>query len=150
MIASIVDIDGHLTGTHATYLRADGSGKADFPRSELQRECRGLIHGGAIRLGEHDPDRALIIAEGVESAISAAQIFGLPAWSAVSAGGLCTIPLPSEVRNIVIAADNDTSGAGQRNALAAYRRWVSEGRSVRIAMPPIAGYDFNDVLAMRV
>jgi len=73
----------------------------------------------------------------------------LPGWSAVYAGGLLTLELPPEIRRIVIAADNDISGTGQRNALAAYRRWTSEGRSVHIVMPPVAGDDFNDVLIKR-
>ena len=50
------------------------------------------------------------------------------------------------MRRIVIAADNDASGVGQRNALAAYDRLRAEGRSVRIVAPPFVGDDFNDVL----
>ena len=74
------------------------------------------------------------------------QIFGLAGWSAVYAGGLEDLELPPDVRRIVIAADNDVSGVGQRNALAAYDRWTAEGRSVRIKTPPDVGDDFNDVL----
>ena len=47
---------------------------------------------------------------------------------------------------LIIAADNERAGAGQRNALAAYDRWTAEGRSVRIMAPPVVGDDFNDVL----
>jgi putative DNA primase/helicase len=54
--------------------------------------------------------------------------------------------LPPIVRRIIIAADNDPNGVGQRNALAAYDRWTAEGRSVRIVAPPVVGDDFNDVL----
>jgi hypothetical protein len=149
MAAPIVDVDGDLIGVHMTYLCADGSAKADFVNKGFQRECRGVIRGGAIRLTEHDPERELIVAEGVETTLSAMQVFGLPGWSAVSAGGLKTVGLPATVYRVVIAADNDVSGAGQRNALAAYHRWTAEGRSVRIAMPPIIGSDFNDILAKR-
>jgi putative DNA primase/helicase len=53
------------------------------------------------------------------------------------------------VRNVIIAADNDASGAGQRNTLAAHDRWTAEGRSVRIKCPPNTGDDFNDVLIKR-
>ena len=72
-----------------------------------------------------------------------------PVWSAVFAGGLKTTELPPDVRRIIIAADNDVSGAGQRNALAAYDRWTAEGRSVRIKTPSDIGDDFNDVLIKR-
>ena len=91
----------------------------------------------------------MAFAEGVETGLSAAELFDLPCWSAVYAGGLRSLALPPDVRRIIIAADNDVSGAGQRNALAAYDRWIAEGRSVRIKCPPDAGDDFNDVLIKR-
>jgi putative DNA primase/helicase len=147
MVVPIVDIDGHLIGIHATYLRADGSGKADFPRSDLQRECRGVVRGGAIRLAEHDPTRPLIIAEGIETTLSAMELLELPGWSAVNASGLATIELPPAVRNVIVAADHDV--AGRRSGVVAMRRWQSEGRVVRIVLPTTAGDDFNDVLMGR-
>jgi DNA primase len=149
MVAPIVDIDGVQIGIHATYLRPDGGGKADFPRSELQRECRGLVRGGGIHLAPHDPNRELIVAEGIETTLSAMQIFGLSGWSSVSAGGLRTLELPEMVRCILITADNDESGCSQRNAVKAARRWKDEGRAVRIWLPDIVGGDANDVLVKR-
>jgi hypothetical protein len=148
MLAPVVDIDGEQIGAHMTYLRRDGAGKADLPK-EYQRESRGVIHGGAIRLMPFDPKVELLISEGLETGLAAAELFALPCWSAVYAGGLRSLALPPAVRRIIIAADNDVSGAGQRNALAAYDRWIAEGREVRLACPPNAGDDFNDVLIKR-
>ena len=74
-------------------------------------------------------------------------------WPALLVCGLRgradTLDLRPGVRRIIIAADNDVSGAGQRNALAAHDRWVAEGRAVRLKCPPNAGDDFNDVLIKR-
>jgi putative DNA primase/helicase len=148
MLAPVVNVAGEQIGAHLTYLRPDGGGKADLPK-QYQRECRGIVHGGAIRLAEHDPDMALVIGEGVETTFSAMQIFGLPGWSAVFAGGLKTMELPPAVRAVIVAADNDMGGAGQRNALAAYDRWTAEGRTVRIKTPPDVDDDFNDALIKR-
>jgi hypothetical protein len=146
MLAPIVNVDGEQTGVHLTYLRSDGAGKADLPK-EFQRECRGAVRGGAIRLLPFDPDVALIVGEGIETCLAAAEIFVRPCWSAVYAGGLKTIELPPAARRIFIAADNDCAPhAGQRNALAAYDRWTVEGRSVRLKAPPVMGDDFNDLL----
>ena len=145
MLAPIVDVDGEQIGVHLTYLRPDGGGKTELTK-EYQRECRGAVRGGAIRLIPFEPDVELVLAEGLETSLAASELFGLPCWSAVYAGGLCSLVLPPEVRRIVIAADNDASGVGQRNALAAYNRWTAEGRSVRIVAPPVVGDDFNDVL----
>jgi putative DNA primase/helicase len=148
MLAPVVDMDGEQIGVHLTYLRPDGVGKADLPK-EFQRECRGALAGGTIRLIPFNPDVELIIAEGVETALSAAEIFVLPCWSAVYAGGLRSLALPPYVRRIIIAADNDASGVGQRAALAAHDRWAAEGREVRIKAPPEVGDDFNSVLLKR-
>jgi hypothetical protein len=148
MLAPVVNITGEQIGAHMTYLRRDGAGKADLPK-EYQRESRGVIHGGAIRLMPFDPKVELVISEGLETGLAAAQIFALPCWSAVHAGGLRSLALPSDVRRVIIAADNDASGVGQRNALAAYDRWTAEGRSVRVKIPPDIGDDFNDVLIKR-
>jgi putative DNA primase/helicase len=145
MLAPVVNVTGEQTGLHMTFLRPDGTGKAKLPK-EYQRECRGVIQGGAIRLAEHDPDIELVVGEGIETTLAAMQLFGRVGWSAVYAGGLKTIELPPGVRRILIAADNDVSGVGQRNALAAYDRWTAEGRSARIVAPPVVGDDFNDVL----
>ena len=145
MLAPVVNVTGEQTGLHMTFLRPDGTGKAKLPK-EYQRECRGVIHGGAIRLSERDPDIDLVVGEGIETTLAAMQLFCRVGWSAVYAGGLKTIELPPDARRILIAADNDVSGVGQRNALAAYDRWTAEGRSVRIVAPPDVGDDFNDVL----
>jgi putative DNA primase/helicase len=148
LLAPFVDVHGQLTAVHMTFMKHDGSGKADLPK-EFQRECRGVVRGAAIRLMAHDPARALVLGEGIESTMAAAEIFGLPGWAAGSAGGLKTIELPPDVQQIVIAADHDESGCSQRNAIEATRRWEAEGRTVRIVMPKTLGDDFNDVLVKR-
>ena len=148
MIAPVVDIDGELTAIHATFLRPDGNGKADLPRN-LQRETRGIVRNGTIRLAKHDPDRELAVGEGIESVFSIMQRLELPGWSTVSADGLRTAELPPAVQRIVIAVDYDRGGAGQRNAAAAMRRWQGEGRVVRAVLPKIIGTDFNDLAERR-
>jgi putative DNA primase/helicase len=148
MLAPVVDAAGEQIGVHITYLRPDGAGKANLPK-EHQRESRGAIRGGAIRLLPFNPDVELVIAEGIETALAAAEIFVRPAWSAVYAGGLKTVELPLEARRVFIAADNDASGTGQRNALIAYDRWTAEGRAARLKCPPVVGEDFCDVLLKR-
>jgi hypothetical protein len=148
MLAPVVDVNGEQIGTHFTYLRRDGSSKAALPK-EFQRETRGVLAGGAIRLIPFNPEVELILGEGIETVFAAAELFVRPCWSAVYAGGLRSLVLPPEVRRVIIAADNDASGAGQRNALAAYDRWTAEGRTVRMRCPPDVGDDFNDVLLKR-
>jgi putative DNA primase/helicase len=77
------------------------------------------------------------------------QLHGLPGWAALSACGIKNLALPPEVRRIAIVADNDHNCTGWRAAVAAARRWIFEGRRVRIDLPPIPGSDWNDVLISR-
>jgi phage/plasmid primase-like uncharacterized protein len=114
-----------------------------LPKEE-QRETCGPMKGAAVRLAQ-PRDGEILIGEGIESTLSAMQLFCLPGWAALCANGIEALELPSDVRKIIIAADNDESGAGQRATLRAHDRWVAEGRSVRILLPPNVG-DFNDVL----
>jgi len=145
MVAPVIYVDGEQIGVHKTYLRADGYGKADLPKEE-QRESCGILKAGAVRLADLDHDCALIVGEGIESTLSAMQMFGLPGWAALSATGIEALDLPDEIRDVVIAGDNDANGVGYAAALSAYERWQGEGRHVEILMPPNAGDDFNDIL----
>jgi putative DNA primase/helicase len=72
--------------------------------------------------------------------------FGPPGIAALSAGGLRGLQLPSYVRRVVIAADNDANETGQSAATALrYRLW-SEGKLVSLIVPPKVDTDWNDVL----
>jgi putative DNA primase/helicase len=142
LIALVLNAAGASVAVHRTFLRSDGSGKAD---AEPAKASIGPVWGGAIRLDPIAPE--LLIGEGIETAASAGRLLGLPAWAAISAGNLARgLVLPPEVRSVVIAADPDN--AGRDAARDAWLRWTGEGRRVRIALPDGTG-DFNDVLRAR-
>src|ERR1700732_2804394 len=133
--------DGAPLAIHRTFMSGDGTSKAPIePAKMMLGPCRG----GAVRLGPIT-DR-LLVAEGIENALSAMQATGQAAWAALSTSGLRTLELPVEARDVVVLADGDEPGAAARHDAA--RRWKRRGRRVRIARPP-RGFDFNDVLLGR-
>jgi hypothetical protein len=146
MLAQIVNVVGEQLAIHKTFLRPDGSGKADLPKDE-QREVCGPMRGGAVQLAP--AAETLMVGEGIETCLAAMEATGLPAWAALSTSGVVALVLPSIVRNIICLADNDSNGAGERAARLTAERWLAEGRRVRIALPPEPGSDFNDVLMSR-
>jgi hypothetical protein len=148
MVAPIVNVNGQQIAVHKTFLRPDGSGKADLPKAERRETC-GPMKSGSVRLAQPRPEVPLIIGEGIESTLSAMQIFGLPGWAALCANGIEALELPSDIRKIAIAADNDENGVGQEAALSTYQRRIAEGRSAEILLPPNVGQDFNDALASK-
>jgi phage/plasmid primase-like uncharacterized protein len=104
----------------------------------------GPVRGCAVRLARASD--ALVIAEGIETALSVMQATGTAAWAALSATGLRLIELPTMVRTVTIAADHDHNREGMKAAEALAARLLVERRHVTIARPPRAGLDFNDVL----
>jgi len=131
-----------IVAIHRTYLTLDGR---KCPVTDPKKTL-GPVAGGAVNLAPAGP--VLIIAEGIETTMSAMQATGLPAWAALSAGGVRALILPPLplAAEIIIAADNDETGVGQAAARDAAARWVAEGRRVRVALPPTAGTDFNDLI----
>ena len=71
----------------------------------------------------------------------------LPVWATISAGGMETIILPTSIKEVTIAVDNDHSGRGQMAADKLAKRLLTEGRAVKRVMPIKVGYDFADLLA---
>ena len=133
--------DGEPLAIHRTFLARDVAGKAPVaPQKMMLGPCRG----GAVRLAL--PTGKLMVGEGIETCLAVMQATGLPAWAALSTSGLRLLQLPAEIREVIVLADGDDPG--EAAALDAARRWKCEGRTVRIARPPV-GMDFNDVLLGR-
>ena len=138
MIALCTDRDDQPLGIHRTWLARDGAGKATISPAKM---ALGPIGGGAVRLApaaEH-----IAVAEGIETALSVAQLSGIPCWAALSAGGIQALELPPVVRSISIASDRDETG--HHAAQSAARRWIDEGRQVEIIQPQEHN-DFADLL----
>jgi putative DNA primase/helicase len=147
--AMVARIDHAVTGPmgiHVTFLRPDGEGKTDCAKPRI---VIGTRSGGSVHLADPQPDQWHVIAEGIESTMSAMQATGYPGWAALCADGIKALVLPPSIRRVIIAADNDASGVGQRAAHKAAHRWLAEGRAVKIAMPPVPG-DWNDALMGRI
>lgn len=137
---------GDAFGVHRTYLRPDGGGKAAV---EPAKAMHGAVAGGAVRLvsGAEGPDTPLVVAEGIETALSLASgLLSGPAavWAALSTSGLRALRLPSAPGRLTVAADGDEPGLEAARALAA--RADALGWQVSL-LPAPQGRDWNDVLA---
>lgn len=145
LLALATDIADEPSAVQATWLAEDGSAKAAVMPA---RKTFGSAGGAAVRLIEGDD--VLVVGEGVESVLSAIQALGEGGYALLGTSGLRTIDLPEiwRARRVIIAADNDESGAGLKAAHEAARRLVEQQGflDVRIALPPDAGTDFNDRL----
>lgn len=142
--------DGASAFLHQTWITEPGV-KADLdPRRKFF--WGNVPEGGAVRLSM--AAETMGVAEGIETALSATQIAGVPVWACCTAGALVKFRPPPECRNLIIFADNDSSFTGQLAAYSLARKLVAvpvEDRiSVEVRLP---GYwdrgekvDWNDIL----
>jgi putative DNA primase/helicase len=107
-----------------------------------KRITRGWLGGGAVQLAP-PCDGELGLAEGIESALSASQLTGVPCWATLGAQRLDAINLPSGIRRVHLFPDNDN--AGRTAAERAKLRYSNQLLPVRTWWPP-DGQDWNDVL----
>jgi Toprim domain len=138
MVAERADVEGYVFAIHRTYIAHDGRGKANV---DPVRMDLGRCEGSAIRLAPIADE--MMIGEGIETTLSAMQMYRLPGWAAGSAPMLRKLSLPAAVRSVILLVDNDS--AGENASWEAAQRWLGEGRRVRIARSK-AGNDFNDWL----
>jgi putative DNA primase/helicase len=136
LIAAVRDESG-LVAVHRSFLdpRRNRLAAIDEPRCGL-----GRFGSGAVRFGGIAP--RLGLAEGIETALSATALFGLPCWATLGTERFGRVALPSEVSELVLFLDNDPGGR-RAEALAreAFAHLALEARH-----PRRPGADWNDVL----
>ena len=150
MLARVALATGEDITTHQTFIEPDGSGKEEIEKPRLFA-AGGKTVGGGVWFGQADPADEFIVAEGIESTLSAMRIFGVTAGcAALSAGGIRNLILPPVAPLVRIFADHDELGQSLSAARDATRRWRGEGRTVGATMSETVGEDANDVPLARV
>lgn len=143
MVGAVTDARNQVVGVHRTWLRTDGSGKANLRSA---KKMYGVCFGYHLRLGLPAMG-TLAVAEGIETSLSIMKSMqGLGVWSAMSINNLCA-PVPRTVTELILCADGDNKDPRAAEAIiqAAARKHAMPGRIVRIARPK-SGCDFNDMI----
>lgn len=136
LIAGLVNKDGVLEGIQVTLLTAHGAAKAALA---TPRRTIGKLMGHYVRIDA--PGDVLIVAEGLETALSARRALGAGAWAFLSAENLAQFEPPLVIDKLVIAADHDEAGLA---AAARLQARVETSIACEIALPPDGHPDWND------
>ena len=137
MVALVTDvITNDVLSLHRTWVLGDGS-KNKAPVDTPRLTWPGLpSKGGCIRLWpDEEITQGLCIAEGIETALTAARGFG-SAWATIDAHNLAKFPVLAGIDALTIVADHDKKNpktgrrAGNDAAQACTNRWVKNGIEV--------------------
>ncbi len=139
IVADVVDGAGELVTVHTTYLQGGKKIEGYEPRKILS-PMTGR-DGCAVRLMRAND--VLGIAEGIETALSAAVLDHIPVWAALNTSLLARFEPPPGVTTLRVYGDRDEAGLSA--ALKLIERLQGRIR-VEIRTPHVPAKDWNDVL----
>lgn len=144
------DDKGELCYLHQTLL--DGSQKANIGTSAKRlkslQDDNYLDHARSVAIRMFPVASTLGIAEGIETALSAYQIYKVNTWATINSGFMKKFRVPAGVKNLIIFADRDVNSA---TGLAAATECAHANLLAKNDLEKISIYypdngDFNDML----
>jgi len=139
MVAAIQDTGGQGVSLHRTFILEGVKAPVDSPRMLMPGE---LPSGSCVRLSP--VYERIGISEGIETALSAWDKFGVPTWAAINANLLADWEPPTGVKSVVIFGDNDAGYAGQAAAYRLAQRLKRKKLDVEVQIPALVGTDWAD------
>ncbi|PKP66623.1 MAG: virulence protein [Alphaproteobacteria bacterium HGW-Alphaproteobacteria-7] len=137
MIAA-VSLDEGPIAIHRTFLSGDAKAKFDKPKRAL-----GALGEAAARLFAPASGK-LGLAEGIESAMSAYALTGIPVWATLGNERFGIVSVPESVTELHLFVDHDAGGElASSRGLAAYS---GDRRTIQVCKPSSPDTDWNDEL----
>jgi putative DNA primase/helicase len=139
MIAA-VSLDEGPIAIHRTFLSTEASGKAGFDKP---KRALGALGEAAVRLFAPASGQ-LGLAEGIESAMSAYALTGIPVWATLGNERFGLVSVPESVAELHLFVDHDAGGElAASRGLAAHAR---DARTIQVRKPSSSDTDWNDEL----
>lgn len=143
MLAAVRDDTG-LVAVHRTFLDLSPARLADLA---VPKRALGRLGQGAVRLAP-PRDEVLGWAEGIETAIAAMHLTGIPCWATLGTERFARVAFPPSVRRLIFFLDNDPGGRSAEKLARETHR--GSGLEIEARYPKAAGDDWNDVLLQRI
>jgi phage/plasmid primase-like uncharacterized protein len=159
LLAFARDKDNNITGVQITYLTIEGSKDTSL---ETSKKSLGVIKGSAVNLTPHDSNKPLLIAEGVETALSLVEagakanvVAGLGIHNVKAIVEQTALDKNMDQKRIIVALDNDrdprdlTTLPRHEEKLRAELNTLKEtnpNAEIATMQPYIQGADYNDIL----
>lgn len=131
---------GQVLAVQRTFLDPHHARRA----RDLGNPRRMLGHPGQGAVELFAATEILGLAEGIETAMSAARLLKIPVWAVLGNERFPQVAIPNSVARLVLLPDNDH--AGRRGAGLAETAMTREGRRIETLLPWNGLNDWNDVL----
>lgn len=142
MLAAVTT-DSGIVAVHRTFLDPTRPALARFDRP---RRALGSLGIGAVRLASPSDGR-LGLAEGIETALSAMVLFGIPCWATLGNERFGLVAIPESVCELHLFVDHDAGGrVATERALKAYAK---ADRRILTRAPEKPRSDWNDEFQAR-
>jgi len=101
-------ITNEPTGVHRTFVRPDGSGKADVRPAKMML---GAAAGAVVKLiPDESATMGLGLSEGIEDGLAIIRAGWSPVWACLSAGAMSSFPLLAGIEALTVFCDADSPG----------------------------------------
>jgi len=146
MISVSRNLAGEIQAVQSVYITADGR-RAGY--NDDKKKTRGAPKGAAVMFTGL-PGRPVVLAEGVETALSIWQATGYPTLATLGLSNMGEAPVPPGRRAIVASDRNPAGSPAEAATQRAVDRLLERGFRVFLAIPPIETEkaDFNNVLIL--
>lgn len=142
MLAAIHE-DDRLVALQRTFLDGHEPRRA----RDLANPRRSLAQPGRGAVLLAPATEVLGLAEGLESALSAMILLGIPVWATLGSERFPHVAVPKTVTRLILLPDNDR--AGRIGAAKASEAHAVPGRTIETIWPPAGFNDWNDLLRSR-
>jgi hypothetical protein len=137
-LIAAVSLDEGPVAVHRTFLSGNTKAAFDKPKRAL-----GALGESAVRLFAPASGK-LGLAEGIESAMSAYALTGVPVWATLGNERFGLVSVPESVTELHLFVDHDAGGElAASRGLSAY---ACDGRTVHVRKPSSRDTDWNDEL----
>lgn len=149
LYALATDDKAELCYLHQTLL--DGDRKADIDsakRLKSLQEDSYLDHARSVAIRMFPVSTTIGIAEGIETALSCYQVYGVNTWAVINSGFMKKFRVPAGVKHLIIFADMDKhSATGLAAAFeCAHANLLAKNDLVKVSIRWPDNGDFNDML----
>ncbi|HDH9217658.1 TPA: toprim domain-containing protein [Escherichia coli] len=142
------DAKGQLCYLHRTYLQGDKKAPLDIVKKMTAvQDDNYLEYAESVAIRMFLVDTTLGIAEGIETALSCKQLYGVNTWSVINTNFMKKFKAPKGVIHLVIFTDMDWNAAGHAAAMeCAHKNLLSNNDVETVSVRWPDNGDFNDML----